>query len=206
MKTNYVLIDFENVQPRNMGFLSGGLYTIKVFLGANQANVPLEMAQALQSLGSNAEYVRITGNGSNALDFHIAYYMGRLSLETPDAEFHVISRDKGFDPLIAHLNGCGVRCTRHTSLDAFAPAKKSSAGPTPERLRTVVDYLIRRKEAKPRTVKSLQAAVKSLFGGKLSEEELKALLEELIRRGTVKVTEGGKVTYDLPAPPAKTGH
>lgn len=36
MKTNFVLVDFENVQPRNMGLLKGGPFHIKVFLGKRQ--------------------------------------------------------------------------------------------------------------------------------------------------------------------------
>jgi hypothetical protein len=37
LKTNFVLVDFENVQPKNVSLLSGGPFEIKVFLGANQA-------------------------------------------------------------------------------------------------------------------------------------------------------------------------
>ncbi len=74
-----------------------------VFIGANQTKVPFEVAQAMQAMGSNAEYVKIAGNGSNALDFHIAFYIGQLAAADPTAFFHIISKDSGFDPLIAHL-------------------------------------------------------------------------------------------------------
>ncbi len=56
-----------------------------------------------QSLGSNAEYVILEAAGKNALDFHIAYYIGVLSSQEPTAFFHIISKDSGFDPLIKHL-------------------------------------------------------------------------------------------------------
>ena len=51
------------------------------------------------------ELVRLTEPGKNALDFHIAYYLGQLALKEPDAFFHIVSKDTGFDPLIQHLNG-----------------------------------------------------------------------------------------------------
>jgi len=51
-------------------------------------------------MGERAEYVRISGNGSNALDFHIAFYIGQLAAHEPDAYFHIISKVTGFDPLI----------------------------------------------------------------------------------------------------------
>ncbi|HVJ10204.1 MAG TPA: PIN domain-containing protein, partial [Burkholderiales bacterium] len=100
MKTDFVLIDFENVQPKDVASLNGGRYKIKVFLGAQQAKVPLAMARALQALGQGAEYIQINGNGHNAVDFHIAYYIGRLAATAPHSQFYVISQDTGFDPLL----------------------------------------------------------------------------------------------------------
>ena len=40
MKTNFVLIDFENVKSQNVGVLSGGPFKIKVFVGTSQTKVP----------------------------------------------------------------------------------------------------------------------------------------------------------------------
>jgi hypothetical protein len=52
----------------------------------------------MQALGAKAQYVKISGNGSNALDFHIAFYIGHLGAVDPTAYFHIISKDAGFDP------------------------------------------------------------------------------------------------------------
>jgi hypothetical protein len=79
LRTEFVLIDFENTQPEAVASLNGGRYKVKVFLGAQQAKIPLAMARALQALGPHAEYIQINGNGNNAVDFHIAYYIGRLA-------------------------------------------------------------------------------------------------------------------------------
>ena len=46
-----------------------------------------------------AEYLQISGNGPNALDFHITFSIGELSKADPDARFYIISWDTGFDPL-----------------------------------------------------------------------------------------------------------
>ena len=103
MKRNYVLIDFENVQPKNLGILKGHNFKIILFVGANQTKVSFELATAMQSLGDNAEYIKIDGNGPNALDFHIAFYIGQIAATDKNSFFHIISKDKGFDPLIKHL-------------------------------------------------------------------------------------------------------
>ena len=85
MATKYVLVDFENVQLKNVGDLNGSALKIKVFLGASQVKVPLDIARALQAFGRDVDYIQIDGNGSNALDFHIAFYIGRLAAQAPDA-------------------------------------------------------------------------------------------------------------------------
>ena len=56
------------------------------------------MAQTLQNFGADAEYIQIDGHGKNALDFHIAFYIGRLAMESLGAFFHIISGDTGFGP------------------------------------------------------------------------------------------------------------
>ena len=90
MKTNYVLIDYENVQPEAMAVLEKEHFKVIVFVGANQTKVTFEVASVLQRLGDKAEYVKITGNGSNALDFHIAFYIGQLAAQEPEAYFHIV--------------------------------------------------------------------------------------------------------------------
>ena len=81
MRTNFVLIDFENVQPASLAPLERDGFKVFVFVGANQTKVSVDVAAALQRLGTNAEYIRISGNGKNALDFHIAYYIGKLAAQ-----------------------------------------------------------------------------------------------------------------------------
>ena len=103
MKNNYVLIDFENVAPENLDLLDQDWIRVYVFVGKNQTKLPFSVVKAIQKMGDRAQYVEMSGTGHNALDFHIAYYVGRLSANDKDAYFHIISNDQGFDPLIAHL-------------------------------------------------------------------------------------------------------
>jgi len=49
MTTNFVLIDYENVQPTELTLLRGGRFNVKLFLGAKQAKIPVALAAALQS-------------------------------------------------------------------------------------------------------------------------------------------------------------
>jgi len=80
VKYSYIFIDFENVQPKDLALLRGRDFRVMIFVGATQAKLPTEFAIAVQALGPAAEYVQIEGSGRNALDFHIAYYLGHRSL------------------------------------------------------------------------------------------------------------------------------
>jgi hypothetical protein len=197
MRTNFVLVDFENVQPTDLALLKDGPFKVKLFLGPNQSKIPVALAAALQSLGNNAEYVILETAGSNALDFHIAYYIGTLSSEDSTAYFHIISKDTGFDPLIKHLKVRKIFAQRSTCI-ADIPYFKPSLPVTSEaQLEIVVADLIRRKASKPRTQKTLLSTLHALFKKELSDQQLSQLFASLCSRGVVNI-DGSKVTYKLP--------
>ena len=54
MKTNYILIDLENVQPKNLEILKGHEFKVIVFVGSKQMKISFDLAVAMQSLGSTA--------------------------------------------------------------------------------------------------------------------------------------------------------
>ena len=197
VRTNFVLVDLENVQPTNIGLLYGGPFKIKLFLGATQCKISVELARALQPFGPDVEYIQIDGNGPNALDFHIAYYVGRLAAEYPDAYFHIISKDTGFDPLIKHLKGQGISCQRSAAVTDIPMMKIANAESVPERVEALLDNLIKYKAAKPRTVETLRNSIRTCFANKLSDHEIQALLDQLAQRGVIRVLQG-KVVYELP--------
>ncbi len=199
-RTNFVLVDFENVQPKDIGLLKDGPFKVKVFLGPNQPKIPVSLATALQSLGDNAEYIVLEKAGNNALDFHIAYCIGVLSTTEPTAFFHIISKDSGFDPLLKYLRGKKVYAQRSTCI-ADIPYFKPALPAAPEaQVEAVVADLIRRKTSKPRTQKTLLSTLHALFKKELSEQQLAALFAALNKRGIVKV-DGTKVSYALPTEP-----
>lgn len=197
MATNYVLIDFENVQPSNLEILGKHPFRVLVFVGANQAKVPFELATAMQELGESAQYIKIAGSGKNSLDFHIAYYVGELAAKEPDAFFHIISRDTGFDPLIKHLKSRKFKVQRERDLAEIPVLRMSSATSNDEKVAAIVKNLAGRGQSRPRKIKTLSNTINSLFTEKLSEQQLAVLVKELEQRQYIKVNEGN-VSYHLP--------
>jgi hypothetical protein len=187
MKTRYVLIDHENVQPKDLTLLDGQPLKVLVFLGAKQARISTELATALQSRGSDGECIQINSKGRNALDFHIAFYLGDLAAKNPEASFRVISKDHGYDALLGHLRSKGIDAQRSATLAALLP-------PGDDKLGTVIAHLGRLGHARPRRTKTLANTINALFGKALSETETQALVAALEDRGVISVTDA-KVTY-----------
>ena len=196
MPSNYVLIDFENVQPKNLELLAEHPLKVYVFVGETQAKIPFDLADSMQLLGNNARYVKITGTGQNALDFHIAYYVGLLAAKEPDASFSIISKDKGFDPLVRHLTGKKVHIQRHKDLGEMPFLQLSGTTSIDEQIAAIVKKLGGRGQSRPRKVKTLQNTINSLFAKKLEQKELKALVNELQKRKLIVVNQSN-VSYKL---------
>lgn len=198
MKTNYILIDYENVQPKNIALLQGHEFKILVFVGSNQSKLPFELVSALQNLGTQVEYIKMSGNGQNALDFHIAFYIGQIAVRDPNSYFHIISKDKGFDPLITHLKSKKIFAQREKNLAEIPILSISNASSVDEKIEAIVKDLVRRGQARPRKVKTLLNTINALFMKKLGETELTKLLEELKRRKLIVVNPPDNVSYKLP--------
>jgi PIN domain len=119
LKTNHVLIDYENVQVKSLELLQADYFRVHIFLGTNNTKLSRDLAVAVQSMGARAQYVELSSSGPNALDFYIAYYLGQLVLQEPEGFFHIISKDKGFDPLVEHLKTRSIRSARSASIDTM---------------------------------------------------------------------------------------
>jgi hypothetical protein len=168
-----------------------------VFVGANQTKIPFDLATTMQSFGDNGKYIKISGNGQNALDFHIAFYVGQLSLQDPDGYFHIISKDTGFDPLIKHLRTQKIRIHREKDLAEIPILKISSATSNDEKINAIIKNLAGRGQSRPRKLKTLSNTINSLFTQKLSDSELETMIKVLTDRKYIVVNDGN-ISYKLP--------
>ena len=189
-----MLIDFENVQPDSLDLLDHDHFKLLVFVGASQGKVPYDTAASLQRFGDRVEYIKISGHGSNALDFHIAYYIGRLAAADPAAYFHIISKDTGFDPLIHHLRLKKIFVSRANKISDIPCIKVSNCKSATERIEVVLGRLRQLKAAKPKTIKTLGSTIGVLFQKQLSDQEVTGLINKMANKGYLTVS-GTKITY-----------
>jgi hypothetical protein len=207
LKNNYVLIDYENVRVSSLALLKAECFRVWVFLGPKNTKLDTPLVLSMQEFGDRAVYIPLKLGGPNALDFHIAYHLGALANADPTGLFHIISEDKGFDPLIHHLKTKKISVARSTSIEAmpcFRPKQKegdSGAKLTAEELlNAVIVDLVKRKTAKPRTSKKLLSTIQARCGTDVPASKIEAIYETLVNKGYVKI-DGVKVAYSLPLIP-----
>lgn len=194
LRPNIVLIDLESVQTASLGLLAPDYFRVKVFVGATQSKLSFELATAMQQMGERAEYIKIAGVGKNALDFHIAYYIGRIEAEQPETFFHIISKDTGFDPLIQHLKEQKIFCDRCECLEDIPAVKAAQVKSPEERAILFMSRLLQPNATRPRTEKTLRSAISAHFQRQLTDEEIAAVVTALQRPGHISIADG-KVLY-----------
>ncbi len=81
MTLTCILVDLENVQLKapELAGLKRGEHLLKIFHGPSQNSFTAAMVRALQPLGDAVEYIQCEKAGPNALDFHLAFHLGRLT-------------------------------------------------------------------------------------------------------------------------------
>jgi len=196
-KTNYLLIDYENVQVKCLSALNGHPFKVLIFLGVNQTRIPVELATSIQALGSNAQYVPMSGSGTNALDFHIAFTVGQLAAREPDAHFHIISKDSGFDPLIEFARKQKLHVHRSKDVAEIPLLRLANAHSASEKVQAIVQNLELRRTGRPRVVKTLTNTINTLFRHSLEPAQLASLIRALEQDGHISI-DNENVTFHLP--------
>jgi len=190
-----LLIDFENVQNINLEQIEKFDYRIYVFIGQSQNKIPFDLVKMAQKLGGKLEWVKIDGNGANALDFHIAYYLGNQIAKNRNHEYVILSKDKGFDPLVRFITKQNVKCRRINSIIEISPPRKSDGHN--EEYRKILENLKKIEKAKrPRKRNTLKQHVKTLLGKTLSDETCIEIIDQLFIEGVIS-EENNKLIYEL---------
>src|SRR5690348_12508326 len=216
--TKHIFVDFENVQKVDLAVIGSKAVKFTLLVGPRQSKVAMSLFEKCLEHPDSVHLVHLTSSGRNALDFTLAYYVGRAVAADPTGSFHIVSKDKGYDPLIAHLQSKHIPARRHDSfatLDCAAPAKlpapKPPAAPKPksraktrtqpailgERTTQVLEHLRKPASTRPKNRKKLISFLVAYLGHKITEAEALNVVENLRRAGRLAIGEKGAVTYRL---------
>jgi len=219
MAESVLLVDYENIGKIDLAAIPDGV-RVPFFFGASQRTVPTDFLKAALKLGERFVPIDIEGQGKNALDFHIAFYLGEYLARAPDTSCVILSKDKGFDPLVRHLTRRGFEVRRANSMgEALGPRGTPAAAAAPRTpagaraggrpggrsgarresppgdggsLKDQALHLLAgtQKARRPRKRKGLIGVLHSHFARKVPESELQDLVDELIAQGNLSETNG----------------
>ena len=92
---NHVFVDFENVCEIDPDILEKETSTFTLLLGARPNET--ESRAGRETLAPCLVGAVGSSSFQNALDFTLAYYLGKAVTADPNGFFHVVSKDSGFD-------------------------------------------------------------------------------------------------------------
>jgi hypothetical protein len=198
--TDYILVDYENVQPQDVPRLDPARCRMTIFRGAHQKTIDATLAETLQPLGRSVDYVRVEKHGRNALDFQLAFHAGRLierheaSNPGTKARFLIVSNDSGFDALLVHIQALGHVAVKSPSIrDGLQLAVPAAAKVQPDALDRALQHLRKNVKNRPATRDALLRHLSTHFHG-TPEVHVEQLVATLEQTGVIAVA-GKKVTY-----------
>lgn len=196
---NYVFVDYENVHEVDVALIGKKSVHLTLLLGARQTKLDVELVEKLMAHSSTVQLVRLNSSGKNALDFALAYYVGRAANADPNAYFHIVSKDTGFDPLIEHLQSRHISARRHADYSALtfsAPPKPPAAG-SDDLLLRVVAHLQKHPSNRPKRKKTLTSHLIAFCGKSAPDIDVDAFIEKLRQSGHLSIGDKEAVTYHL---------
>jgi len=189
-RTNYIYVDFENVQETDLDRIADKPVKVRLILGERHKSLPVRLVKLIQRFSEQVRLVETGLNGKNALDFVLAYEIGVESEKDPHGYFHVLSRDKGFDALISHLKDKGILAARH-ALFSEIPVLMNLA----ERVNLLASQFKVNQTNRPKKQKTLESQIQAVFGKTLSPGEVEETIHGLVAEKTIALSEKGEVDY-----------
>jgi hypothetical protein len=189
-RTNYIFIDFENVQETDLDRIANKPVKVTLVLGERHRSLPVRLVKLIQKYPTQVQLVETALNGKNALDFVLACEIGVASEKDPDGYFHILSRDKGFDALIKHLKEKEIRAARHATF-AEIPVLMTAE----ERVQYFATFFKTNSTNRPKKRKTLESQIHAMFGKTLSLEEAEQTIQQLVAAKIITLDDKGAVTY-----------
>ncbi len=187
----YIYIDYENMGDlKELPQIDGKYF---IFIGENQGKIPRQFVFPK----GNKELIDIKGSGKNALDFHIVYFLAKND-DKEDVEHYVLSKDSGYDPIIAFCKKENKVVKRIISIDEIIDSKGNINETVEEYTNVYLDHLKKiDKKRYPKSEKGLKSDIKSALGKKLSEKQIEEVVGLLYKKRYIAKNEKN-IIYTLP--------
>ncbi len=201
---NHILVDVENMKSIDTALLGLKHLVFHLFFGPENKKLEIELVEAILTHSQDVKMVRSPKHGKNALDFVLAYHLGQIASAEPKAFFHIISKDSGFDSLVAFLLSKKIEARRHANWASLQLAltpkpptpPKKSLSPSAEK---VLENLKKSPSNRPKKIATLIRQAKSYSGKDATDSMAEDLVAEFRSHKLISVDEKGGVTYMIPS-------
>jgi hypothetical protein len=190
VRKNYIFIDRENVKEEEFDRIDGKPAYLTILFGPNQKFVPLPVVRLIRDHADRIEIIETPVQGKNALDFILAYEIGRRAEQDPGGYFHIIAKDGGYDALLLHLRSRKIHASRRASLAEIPLFMNRN-----ERAAYVAAHFGNGSSPRPGKRQGLVNALQALFARTLDDEELQYLIGRLIHAKVLTIGDKDQVTY-----------
>lgn len=197
----YIYVDYENMSNLK-NLLPGKDKKYFFFIGANQNKIPKSLV--IDSNEVCVKWIEIEGQGKNALDFYIAYFIAKNDGQK-DVQHFILSKDKGFDPLISYINkkkSCEI-VRRIITFDDIQENEndkniKENAKRIIQKSGKILENLKSIQSSKrPKSERSLKAHIKTCLGkDDLTDEEIQIIIDELYRKKSIS-KRNNRISYSI---------
>lgn len=189
-RTNYIFIDFENVQETDLDRIANKPVKVTLVLGERHKSLPVALVKKLLKYSIQVALVETGRAGKNALDLVLAQHIGEAKKTDPHGYFHIVSKDKDFDALIGHLKDNGTLAARHAAFCEI-PVLMNLA----ERVKRLTAHFKVNQTNRPKKRKTLESQTQVFFGKTLTSAEVEQTIQGLVAEKTIKLSDKGDVTF-----------
>lgn len=204
---HHVFVDFENVQAIDLGSIGDKPVEVTMVLGKAQKRLEVSLVQELLKRPGGVRLIEMDFSGKNALDLALACHLGMAAAGDPTGSFHIISKDKDFDPLVAHLRRANIKVVRHDrfSLSAITGDRKAAGradgkrAVAPDWVAIIEKRLQKNATARPKRKTTLLSLIQAQSRDHLPAGEASRIVDALCQRGTIAIDAKDKVTYLFPS-------
>jgi hypothetical protein len=187
-RTNYIFIDFENVQEVDLDRIADKPVKVTLVLGERHKNLPVALVKLLLKYAGQVALVETGRSGKNALDLVLAQCIGAAKQADPQGYFHIISKDKDFDALIGHFQTTDTLAARRAAF-CEVPVLMNNA----ERVKYIITHFQSKQVTPAKKRTALESQIQALFGRALTAAELESTIKGLLAQKAVEFGANGEV-------------
>jgi hypothetical protein len=189
-RTNYVFIDFENVQETEWDRIANKPVQVTLVLGEQHKSLPVTLVRKFLQYAGQVALVETGRSGRNALDLVLAHHIGAQKKTDPQGYFHILSRDKDFDALIGHLRDNDILAARHASFSEI-PILMNLA----ERVKLLAGHFRANQATRPKKRTTVASQIQAIFGRAQSTADIEDTIQALVKVQIIALLDNGEVAY-----------